>query len=41
MLHAARLEVPHPDGGTLTLEAPVPEDFQAIAEKAGLQAGLK
>lgn len=41
MLHAARLEVPHPDGGTLTLEAPVPEDFQAMAEKAGLQAGLK
>lgn len=41
MLHAARLEVPHPDGGTLMLEAPVPEDFQAMAEKAGLQAGLK
>ncbi len=41
MLHAARLEVPHPDGGMLTLEAPVPEDFQAMAEKAGLQAGLK
>ncbi|WP_213271281.1 RluA family pseudouridine synthase [Hyphomonas sp.] len=41
MLHAARLEVPHPDGGTLTLEAPVPEDFQTMAEKAGLQAGLK
>ncbi|ABI76083.1 pseudouridine synthase family protein [Hyphomonas neptunium ATCC 15444] len=41
MLHAARLEVPHPEGGTLTLEAPVPEDFRAAAEKAGLQAGLK
>jgi tRNA pseudouridine32 synthase/23S rRNA pseudouridine746 synthase len=41
MLHAARLEVPHPDGSTLALEAPVPEDFQAMAEKAGLQAGLK
>ena len=41
MLHAARLEVPHPDGSTLALEAPVPDDFREMAEKAGLQAGLK
>ena len=41
MLHAARLEVPHLDGRVLALEAPVPEDFQAMAAKAGLQAGLK
>lgn len=40
MLHAARLEVPHPEGGTLTLEAPVPEDFRETAARAGLQAGL-
>lgn len=40
MLHAARLEVPHPDGGTLVLEAPVPEDFREAAARAGLQAGL-
>lgn len=40
MLHAARLEVPHPDGGTLALEAPVPEDFREAAARAGLQAGL-
>ncbi len=41
MLHAARLEMPHPDGGTLSLEAPLPEDFREAADKAGLQAGLK
>lgn len=40
MLHAARLEVPHPEGGTLVLEAPVPEDFREAAGRAGLQAGL-
>lgn len=40
MLHAARLEVPRPEGGTLTLEAPVPEDFREAAARAGLQAGL-
>lgn len=40
MLHAARLEVPHPEGGTLVLEAPVPEDFREAAARAGLQAGL-
>lgn len=40
MLHAARLEVPHPEGGTLALEAPVPDDFRQAAGRAGVQAGL-
>lgn len=40
MLHAARLDFPHPEGGRLVLEAPLPEDFLASAEAAGLQAGL-
>ena len=40
MLHAARLDLPHPEGGKLVLEAPVPDDFRAAAEAAGLQAGL-
>lgn len=36
MLHAARLTFPHPDGGRLTVEAPLPADFAALAEAAGL-----
>ncbi|MFZ5669977.1 MAG: RluA family pseudouridine synthase [Pseudomonadota bacterium] len=36
MLHAARLAFPHPDGGTLTAEAPPPEDFRALANDLGL-----
>lgn len=40
MLHAARLDLPHPEGKRLVLEAPVPADFRAAAEAAGLQAGL-
>ena len=40
MLHAAKLELPHPEGGKLVLEAPLPADFQASAVAAGLQAGL-
>lgn len=40
MLHAARLDLPHPEGGKLVLEAPLPDDFRAAAEVAGLQAGL-
>lgn len=40
MLHAAKLELPHPEGGRLVLEAPVPGDFSASANSAGLQAGL-
>lgn len=40
MLHAAKLKLPHPEGGKLVLEAPMPADFQASAAAAGLQAGL-
>lgn len=40
MLHAAKLELPHPEGGKLVLEAPLPADFQASVAAAGLQAGL-
>jgi len=36
MLHALRLEFPHPDGGAKTVEAPVPMDFAAVASAAGL-----
>lgn len=36
MLHAARLTFPHPDGETMTVEAPPPEDFRALAEGLGL-----
>lgn len=41
MLHAASLDVPHPDGGRIRIEAPLPEDFRSAAEATGLQAGLK
>jgi 23S rRNA pseudouridine955/2504/2580 synthase len=40
MLHAAKLDMPHPEGRMMTLEAPLPEDFTAAAEAAGLQSGL-
>lgn len=40
MLHAAKLDLPHPEGRTLALEAPLPEDLIAAAQTAGLQAGL-
>ena len=36
MLHAAALELPHPEGGRITVRAPVPEDFAALARAAGL-----
>lgn len=36
MLHAARLELPHPDGGMLRLDAPLPDDFRAAARALGL-----
>lgn len=36
MLHAAALEFPHPAGGTRRVEAPLPEDFAAALEAAGL-----
>jgi len=40
MLHAACLKVRHPDGGVMSFEAPVPEDFAALARQLGLQSGL-
>lgn len=36
MLHASRLVFPHPDGGRFTVEAPPPEDFEALKRAAGL-----
>jgi tRNA pseudouridine32 synthase/23S rRNA pseudouridine746 synthase len=36
MLHASRLEFPHPEGGSRTIEAPAPEDFVGVAHAAGL-----
>ncbi len=36
MLHAARLEFPHPEGGRVTVEAPLPEDFEALKAAAHL-----
>ena len=38
MLHASRLVIPHPGGGTLDICAPLPADFIARAEAAGLGA---
>ena len=34
-LHAAEIAIPHPDGGTLSLEAPLEEDMAAIVAGAG------
>ena len=36
MLHAAKLTFPHPEGGRMTVEAPLPADFAALAEGARL-----
>lgn len=36
MLHAARLTFPHPEGGDLTVEAPLPADFEALRQAAEL-----
>jgi tRNA pseudouridine32 synthase/23S rRNA pseudouridine746 synthase len=36
MLHAARLTFPHPEGGDVTVEAPVPADFRGLMDAAGL-----
>ena len=36
MLHAAALEFPHPEGGRRRIEAPLPDDFQAMLTAAGL-----
>ena len=36
MLHASKLSFPHPEGGRTTVEAPLPEDFQALVQAMGL-----
>ena len=38
MLHAAALTFPHPEGGQMTLHAPIPEDFQSLLDALGLAA---
>ena len=38
MLHAARLEIPHPAaGGRIVINAPPPADFLAVLSAAGLE----
>ncbi|HZC15899.1 MAG TPA: RluA family pseudouridine synthase [Caulobacteraceae bacterium] len=39
MLHAAALSFPHPGGERMTLTAPPPEDFQALADRLRSLAG--
>lgn len=41
MLHAASLEFPHPGGGRFRLQAPPPEDFEAVAAAVGLDEALR
>jgi RluA family pseudouridine synthase len=36
MLHASKLVFPHPSGGYVTVEAPLPEDFEALKAAGGL-----
>lgn len=36
MLHAAALTFPHPEGGQMTLHAPLPEDFRTLLDGLGL-----
>ncbi len=36
MLHASRLVFPHPEGGYRTVDAPLPDDFEALKAAAGL-----
>ncbi|MDO9224110.1 MAG: RluA family pseudouridine synthase [Caulobacter sp.] len=37
MLHAARLAFPHPDGETMTIEAPTPADMAGLLAALGLR----
>lgn len=39
LLHAARLELPHPAGGHLDVQAPLPPDRAALLAALGLRAG--
>ncbi|HEY2708381.1 MAG TPA: RluA family pseudouridine synthase [Caulobacteraceae bacterium] len=36
MLHARSIRFPHPSGGEVTIEAPVPSDFAALSRALGL-----
>jgi hypothetical protein len=38
MLHAARLDVPHPEGGRRTFVAPLPPEFVGLLRSLGLEA---
>lgn len=40
MLHAAALDLPHPEGGRLVVRAPVPDDFAELARTAGLEHSI-
>jgi RluA family pseudouridine synthase len=40
MLHAAHLVCPHPEGGVLTIAAPIPSDFHALGAGLGFQEAL-
>lgn len=37
LLHAWRLEIPHPDGGVIEATAPLPEDMAAVVRSMGLE----
>jgi tRNA pseudouridine32 synthase/23S rRNA pseudouridine746 synthase len=37
MLHAAALDVPHPDGGRRRFEAPLPADMAELLSSLGLE----
>jgi len=39
MLHAAALSFPHPNGERMSLAAPAPDDFQALADSLRFAAG--
>ena len=40
LLHALRLDLPHPEAGRIALEAPPPPEFLAVAGSLGLEAAL-
>jgi tRNA pseudouridine32 synthase/23S rRNA pseudouridine746 synthase len=40
LLHALRLDAPHPEAGRIALEAPPPKEFLAAARSLGLETAL-
>jgi tRNA pseudouridine32 synthase/23S rRNA pseudouridine746 synthase len=40
LLHALRLDLPHPEAGRIALEAPPPPEFLAAAQSLGLETAL-